>query len=159
MKILVPIDGSDAAGRAIDALLAYVPRLREAPQLELIFVSLPVTTGLTVHGMAVEKEIIEGHHRNETESALASARQRLESAGMKFGVIGLRGDPPEEICKRAQEGGFDMIWMGTRGMGNFANLILGSVATKVLHRARVPVVMVPVHPEPPHRMPLNDFRT
>lgn len=159
MKILVPVDGSIAADHAIDALLAHVAKLREAPAINLFYASLPVRAALAVHGVVVEREAIETHYRNEADNAMSSARQRLQAAGVKFSESSAQGDPAEEICRAAHDASADMIWMGTRGMGNFANLILGSVATKVLHRSRVPVVMVPMHPEKAPTFIGSDFRT
>ncbi len=159
MKILVPVDGSPAADHAIEALLAYVPQLKESPQIVLFHASLPVRPALALHGVAAEKEAIEAHHRKEGEIALTPARAHLQAAGLSHGELAVQGEAAEEICRVAQENGCDMIWMGTRGMGSFANLILGSVATKVLHRSKVPVVMVPMHPD---KVPLivgSDFRT
>lgn len=159
MKILVPVDGSIAADGAVEAFLQYVSRFREPPHIELFFTSLPVLPALAVHGVSVEQSAIDDHYRKESENATAKARERLQAAGLRYGVSSAKGDPSEEICRAAHDGGYDMIWMGTRGMGTFANLILGSVATKVLHRARVPVVMVPSHPEKRPLIPPSDFRT
>lgn len=159
MKILVPVDGSIAADHAVESLLVYVPRLREAPAVELFFASLPVRPALAVHGVTVDRDAIDNHYRHEAELAFANAGKQLKAAGIAFKVSSAQGDPAEEICDVAHDNGFDMIWMGTRGMGNFANLILGSVATKVLHRSRVPVVMVPMHPEKAPSIVGSDFRT
>ena len=49
----------------------------------------------------------------------------------------------ETIVDCAQRSGCDMIHMGTRGMTALANMGMGSIATKVLHLAQVPVLLVP----------------
>ena len=46
------------------------------------------------------------------------------------------------LAKRAEELGCDEIIMGTRGMGAIGNLVMGSVATKVVHLAGIPVTLV-----------------
>jgi nucleotide-binding universal stress UspA family protein len=46
------------------------------------------------------------------------------------------------IVERAHELGCTHIVMGTRGMSLLGNLVLGSVATKVIHAARCPVTLV-----------------
>ena len=50
--------------------------------------------------------------------------------------------PPSLISKLAEEGKFDMLAIGSRGHGDLVNLVLGSVATKVLAQCTVPVLIV-----------------
>ena len=54
----------------------------------------------------------------------------------------LLGDPAEKIAQFAKRGGFDKIVMGTHGRGGITAMLMGSVATKVLHHATVPVTLV-----------------
>ena len=46
------------------------------------------------------------------------------------------------LCKHASANKVDLIYMGTRGLNAAANFVVGSVATKVLHNASVPVLLV-----------------
>jgi nucleotide-binding universal stress UspA family protein len=52
------------------------------------------------------------------------------------------GPAPDNIAAMAQKGGFDLIVMGSHGKGAISNLIMGSVATKVLAHCKVPVLLV-----------------
>jgi nucleotide-binding universal stress UspA family protein len=54
----------------------------------------------------------------------------------------LVGHIGQTIARRADELGCDGIVMGTSGRGALGNLLLGSVATKVIHHAKVPVTLV-----------------
>ena len=54
----------------------------------------------------------------------------------------LIGEIAETITKDASDRHCDMIVMGTRGMGTIGSLLMGSVATKVVHLADVPVALV-----------------
>ena len=54
----------------------------------------------------------------------------------------LVGDTASMIVKRAEELNCDGIVMGTRGMGAIGNLVMGSVATKVVHLTKLPVTLV-----------------
>jgi nucleotide-binding universal stress UspA family protein len=61
------------------------------------------------------------------------------------GVV--EGDPAAEILRKADELGVDLVVMGTHGKGLLEHAFLGSVAEKVLHRIKVPVLTVPIPKE------------
>ena len=75
-------------------------------------------------------------------AALRTARRLLDRAGVAYEEHVLIGDPAEEISSLAKRGRFDKIIMGTHGRGALTALLMGSVATKVLHRSTVPVTLV-----------------
>lgn len=84
------------------------------------------------------------------ESIAADARERLaatvaEVAGQAPPVtieqLVLEGDPGRVLC--AQSADADLLVVGSRGLGGFAGLILGSVSTKCAHHSQCPVVVVP----------------
>jgi nucleotide-binding universal stress UspA family protein len=54
----------------------------------------------------------------------------------------LIGDVPKALVAYAEAKGCDGIVMGTRGLGAIGNLVLGSVATKVIHLTRLPVTLI-----------------
>ena len=58
------------------------------------------------------------------------------------GKLILVGDPAETIAKVAREQACDLIVMGTRGLGTVTGVLLGSVATKVIHLSDRPVLLV-----------------
>ena len=76
------------------------------------------------------------------EAVLKPAIERAAQAGVRFTSEILIGNVAHEIVERAQKGGCDGIVMGTRGMGALGNLVLGSVATKVVHLTKLPVTLV-----------------
>jgi nucleotide-binding universal stress UspA family protein len=81
-------------------------------------------------------------HHDEGIKALASARKLLDAAGIKYTYhIGL-GEVGETVAQYVKEQRIDQVVMGTRGAGSVANMLLGSVATKVLHVVEVPVLLV-----------------
>lgn len=62
-----------------------------------------------------------------------------ELAGLEVHRIAQLGDPAQTITQYAQSEGIDLIMMPTHGYGPFRTLLLGSVASKVLHDAECPV--------------------
>jgi nucleotide-binding universal stress UspA family protein len=143
MKLLLAVDGSKSAERAVQALIQHAGRLRERPALDVVFVHLPVRPVGAVHGIAVSSEAVEQYYAQGAQEVLAGCKRALGEAGLAFESHLLVGDPAETIARFARERGSDMIFMGTRGMSTIGNLFLGSTANKVLHLAHVPVVLVP----------------
>jgi nucleotide-binding universal stress UspA family protein len=137
-RILVPIDGSDNALRAV-AFAASVVKGRPDARLELLNVQVPVGGAVS---MFVARSDIKGHHRDEGMKALASAIEAAKQSGVPFAHhIGV-GQPGEVIAAFATELKCDQIVMGTRGLGSALGLLLGSVATDVIHHAACPVTLV-----------------
>jgi len=64
-------------------------------------------------------------------------------AGMEV----LEGDPAAEILRKADEMKADVLIMGTHGKGLIAHAFLGSVASQVLNRIRIPVFIIPIPKE------------
>jgi nucleotide-binding universal stress UspA family protein len=140
-KILLPVDGSACAIRATQTLLDRLAWYKQHPQIDLLAVHLPVPR---MRGMSavVSKEMLERYYTEECEEMLAPSRKLLESAGVKYTAHTIVGPIAEGIIEQATQSGSDVIYMGTRGMTALANMVLGSVATRVLHLAHIPVVLI-----------------
>jgi nucleotide-binding universal stress UspA family protein len=141
LKLLVPVDGSEHSVRTANYLIKSLSWLKEGAEIHLLNVQRPIPYGSRVSSMVGQEKINQYHH-DEGMAALKPAMQSLDAAGVKYHYhIGV-GDEAETIVKYAQERACDQIVMGTRGMGSVSNLLLGSVATKVIHLAGVPVLLV-----------------
>lgn len=60
----------------------------------------------------------------------------------KFNTVYKTGDPVDEIVKLAEEGNYDLLVMGSRGLGAFSRTLLGSVSDKVIHHVKTSVMLV-----------------
>jgi len=146
-ELLVCVDFSDSTDRVVDAAAA-----------------LARSTGLTarvVHIAAAEAELA-GYDKEAFESSTPDARagqlrsehdilsdltERIRAAGATAGEPALvMGRTAEEILRRADEGGAELIVVGSHGHGGLHHLLVGSTTDAVLRRARVPVVVVPARP-------------
>jgi nucleotide-binding universal stress UspA family protein len=139
-KLLVPVDESDNATRA----LQYAIRLsKECGPLELYLVNAhepPFVYGeIAVY---ITEEKARELQRRHSEDILRPAIEMAKAAGVKFTSEVLIGNVPKVLAQYAEEKGCDGIVMGTRGMGAIANLVMGSVATKVIHLSKLPVTLV-----------------
>jgi nucleotide-binding universal stress UspA family protein len=80
---------------------------------------------------------------SEIQKALAALRLRAETAGADHVETALReGHPPAVIARFAEEGGFDLMVMGTHGRRGLSHAVLGSVVERVMRIAPCPVLTV-----------------
>jgi nucleotide-binding universal stress UspA family protein len=141
LKVLVPVDGSKSATRATKKLVKTLAWYKEQPTVELLTVHLPVPRFPNMR-VVVSNEMLERYYAEECKEMLAPSRRILDAAGVKYTVHSLVGPIAETIIEHAKQSGSDMIYMGTRGMTALSNMVLGSVTTRVLHLAHIPVVLI-----------------
>ena len=139
LKLLAPVDGSENSLRLIDYLIKWLDRLAEPADLHLLNIQPPLHGEV---GMFLSHEQIQSYHHDEGIQALQAARDRLDAAGIVYTFHISVGDPAEVIVRFARDQGCDQIVMGTRGLGQFSALLLGSVASKVIQLADVPVMLI-----------------
>lgn len=139
LKILVPVDGSSHAERAVNQVVELAKN-GAALEITLLNVQIPIASG---HArMFLTHDEVEAYHQEEGLAALASARALLEAAGLPYTQHIAVGHVAETIVRFAGERNVDKIVMGTHGRGGLLEVLLGSVAHEVLKHASVPVLMV-----------------
>lgn len=137
-KISVPVDGSENALRAVEHAIA-VAKNRTKAELHLLYVQDPIPRPLHLN---FSIDSIKSAEATITDQALQPARQLCDAATVSH-VHHIRvGAIAQIIAGCADELQCDAIIMGTRGMNAIANLIIGSVTTKGIHLAQVPVALV-----------------
>lgn len=138
-KVLIPVDGSASAEKAIDTALKQLAEGRKL-DVHLLNVQPQLVSG---HGrMFLRKDVIDDYYKDEADRALRSAQEKLDAAGVKYTVAREVGNVPEVIARYAKANDCGLIIMGTRGLGSVSGMLLGSVTTKVLHLVNVPVTLV-----------------
>lgn len=140
IKILLPVDGSDCALRALEHLLVHAGWLREAPEVHLLHVHAPIPIGRVQSHIGAET--LKAYYQEESQSELNVAEARLRAADCVFTTHIHVGQPAEVIAKVASELACHLIFMGSHGRGAVAGLLMGSVATRVLHLVQSPVLLV-----------------
>jgi nucleotide-binding universal stress UspA family protein len=141
MKILVAVDGSKHALAAVKSVIRHADWYREPPSVELVTVHLPVPAFHGLHAVVGTAQV-ERYYREEGEAAMSAARRKLEAAKIPYRAHVLAGDVAKRIVEHAARTRCDVICMGSRGMNDLGKALLGSVATKVLNLAKVPVLLV-----------------
>lgn len=140
MKTLIPIDGSASANRAVEHVLVSTAWLKEAPQVFLLNVQWKLASGNVK--LFISQETIDDYYREQGMAALAEARAKLDAAGLAYTYHISVGTPAEAIVQYAQQQQVDQITMGAHGQDALSTLLLGSVVSKVLHLATMPVLLV-----------------
>lgn len=140
MKILIPVDGSANAQRAVDYVIEHIAELKDLPQLLLLNVQWNVAAGNVK--LFIKQETIQDYYLEQGMAALQSARATLDAAALPYQYHISIGTPAEAIVKYAKEQAVDQIVMGRQGQGGLQALLLGSVVNRVLHLAECPVLLV-----------------
>ena len=140
MKILIPIDGSASAVRAVEHVIASRAWLKDTPQVFLLNVQWKLASGNVK--LFINQETINEYYREQGMEALAGAREKLDAAGLAYTYHISIGAPAEAIVQYAQEQQVDQIIMGALGQSKLSTMLLGSVVSKVMHLASVPVLVV-----------------
>lgn len=140
MKLLIPVDGSDNALRAVNLAISQAAALKVVPQILLLNVQWNVAAGNVK--LFIDQNTINDYYREQGEVALQTARAALESAGLSYRYHISIGTPAQAIAQYAAEEAVDQIIMGRQGEGGLQSLLLGSVANRVLHLTDKPVLLV-----------------
>lgn len=138
-KILLPVDGSEGSLNAARHV-AHIAAMMPGVEVHLLNVQ-PTGDDWMVRRM-IKAEELAAMEKDWGESAIAPARSILEAAGISCQSHMAQGEVAATIASFAQELGCDQIMMGTQGRSALGDLLLGSVAVKVLHLSRVPVTLV-----------------
>ncbi len=135
-KILIPVDGSDASIRAMRHAVLLAKGLGASVFVYHVF-HLPRAAGIVM-----------------TKSMKESTKKKIITILNSAKNIALKSDVP---CKQQSQGGgnsgkkivdftekynFDMIVMGSRGMGSAKEAFLGSTSNHVLNKSKIPVLIV-----------------
>ena len=132
MKIVVGYDGSDGAKRALDRAIALAG---DDGRLTVVAAAEShARTGIT-EGARLDPSEIERRRRD-----LEEAKALLAERGVDAETLEAQGDPGDVILDSAKDA--DLVVVGSRGLNPFQRLLLGSVSSKVVHRAECDVLVV-----------------
>lgn len=139
-KILVALDGSEHAARALDEALALF--VGGDMHLHLLTVCEPVHLNEVVFKDTLsDMRQLETEHKAAGQKIVDAAAGKAKQAGVSCDTHVEIGQAAQTIVEFAQKYHCDMIVMGSRGLGTIRSIALGSVAHKVVHLASVPVLL------------------
>ncbi|SHJ58584.1 universal stress protein [Parasporobacterium paucivorans] len=153
MKILTPVDGSDASVNALKKSIEIAGKYGFS--IKLIHV-VDVTKMLSLQRnmrmwSQVDGSILAGQdvQDNYKDIALENARALMDSVTSDLDFSGIEvekqivfGEPYMKILETAESEGFDLIIMGNRGFSGIKRFFLGSVSQRVISEAKCPVLII-----------------
>jgi nucleotide-binding universal stress UspA family protein len=139
-NILVAVDGSETAGRALEA----ATELAEALNSRLTLISVAPEVPSFAYRSGIDARALEEEARNETEGILRESVDALPG-DLPVTTVLKHGNAGERIVEQLRAGEHDLLVMGSRGRGRVATNLLGSVGAYVHYHARVPMLVI--HPE------------
>ena len=136
-RMLVAIDGSEHSRRAVDYAAR---RAKGVPcKVDLLHVEKPVMAW-EVGPVSSADSALKVHQLESKEVLDAGARQFDQATEVERHAV--TGEPAATILEQAARLGVDEIIIGSRGLRPLGAALLGSVAYKVVHDAKVAVVVV-----------------
>lgn len=139
MKILAAVDSSPFTKR----MLAYLAAHDEWFGNQHEYTIVNAVGAVPPRAAAVlDKAVLKSHYEEEAEKVFKPIRSFFEKQGIKASYVFKAGPAADVIVAQAEKGDYDLLMLGSHGHGSFANLVLGSVATKVLARCKTPALLI-----------------
>lgn len=139
--VLFPYDDSAPAQRALQYLINFA-KTHQALEVHVLNVQAePRLYGRNPLVAEVQQQIVDNARAHAAEIT-DKAIKALSDAGITCSKHAVVGDVLEEVNRAIKQSSCDTVIMGTRGMGGLGNLLLGSMATQVIHGVDVPVLLV-----------------
>ena len=137
-KVLVPIDGSENSFRALDAALLLSEKLGAKVTAIHVMEDIPV---LHIQSEKLLRQLLDAY-KKESQKILLKCSEISARKGLSIDTKLLQGNAGSAILDFCKKEKYDTIVMGSRGMGKFKELVLGSVSNKVVHHSSCPVMIV-----------------
>ncbi|WP_444816690.1 universal stress protein [Stutzerimonas frequens] len=140
-RLLVAYDGSDNSKRALQYVVDLARDTGMALQVHVVNVQHePIIYGEYVTSAMIDE--LNNSLMAKSRSVLDEAVAMLQAGGLTCETHTQLGNVAEQINDAVKRLGCDTVVMGTRGLGSFTGLVLGSVANRVIHEVSVPVLLV-----------------
>jgi nucleotide-binding universal stress UspA family protein len=139
MKILIAVDGSDYTKHMLAYLAAHEEWFGAKHSYTVIHCVLAVPHRAAAF---VGQKAVQEYYESDAELVFRPIRAFFAQNGLEATFVHTVGRVGESIAQLAEEGKFELVVMGSHGHGEVLNMVLGSVATKVLAKCSVPVLLV-----------------
>lgn len=140
MKMLIAVDGSPCSTKATKHIASQLDWYRDRPDVHLVNVQVPVGAYRS-RGLLSDDDVA-NFYRVEAKAALAPSEKLLRRREIAFQSTYVVGQVAQELHTYAKKHKIDLMVLGSRGTSAFENLVMGSVATKVMATTSIPVMLI-----------------
>ncbi|HBV96777.1 MAG: universal stress protein UspA [Peptococcaceae bacterium BICA1-7] len=141
-KVLVPLDGSIRANLAAEHAMDLAKTMKAEVMFLHVIPALPPYVNSYSDRLGGAYQQIHDELEATGREIMEKAKKDFENSGVSLEVKVLWGNPAMEICREAKEGRFDLVIMGSRGLGEIKGYLMGSISNRVVRHASCPVLVV-----------------
>ncbi|MEO7245567.1 MAG: universal stress protein [Rubrivivax sp.] len=139
MKILIAVDGSAFTKRMLAYLTAHDDFPGRGHDYTVLHTVAPVPARAAA---ALGKGTLDAYYDEEAGKVFKPIKAFLAKQGLEASYVHKVGHASDLIAQTAEKGKYGLLVMGSHGHGSLVNLVLGSVATKVIAKCGVPVLLI-----------------
>ena len=143
MKLLVCVDLSESTEIIVKKIEEITKALPAKVWLLHNAVPEPDFVDFKVDPLAARESLAKKFHIEHRQ--MQELANRMRKAGVDTTALLVHGATVETILEEASDLEVDMIVVGTHGRSAMYQLLMGSVSEAVLHKSRLPVLVVPTH--------------
>ncbi|HHU85556.1 MAG: universal stress protein [Pelotomaculaceae bacterium] len=141
-NILIAVDGSELSTKAAQHGAELASKLGAGLTLFHVVPPLPSFDNMSPDRVGNIHQDIVNEFIKQGREILSLTEEKLAGYGLNVSTGITVGHPAEEICKKVEAGGFDLLVMGSRGLGQIKGYLMGSVSNRVCRHANCPVLIV-----------------
>jgi nucleotide-binding universal stress UspA family protein len=145
MKILLAVDGSAFSDAAVEEVVRR-PWLPDSEVKVITAAETPIIVGMEPWAASPDYfESLEKSVRGVAQGVIQNALTKLKATddkSLKISSEIIQGSPKQVIVEEAEKWNADLVIMGSRGLGTWNRLLLGSVSNSVVHHAKCSVEIV-----------------
>lgn len=141
-KILIPVDGSHRAALAAEHGVELASKFQAEVTLFHVIPALPAYVNKYGDRLGNVYQQINDELQKTGQEILEKAKKDLAGYGVPVEIKIIWGNPAQEICNEVKEGRYDLLILGSRGLGEIKGYLMGSVSNRVSRHAPCPVLIV-----------------
>ena len=139
MKILLAVDGSAYTKR----MLAYLAAHDELLGAQHDYTVLTVVPSIPPYAIDyLDPSMLQQYQADQAERVLGPVRAFVGQQGWKAQFLSTTGYAPDVIADHANKNAYDLLVLGSHGHGALLNVVMGSVATRVIASCQTPVLLI-----------------
>ena len=141
-NILAAVDGSELSAKDARHGAELAAKLGARLTIFHVVPPLPSFDNMSPSHVGNIHQDIVNEFLKQGREILRQTEEKLAGLGLDISTSITLGHPAEEICKKVEAGQYDLLVMGSRGLGQIKGYLMGSVSNRVCRHAKCPVLIV-----------------